>query len=119
MFYQLKCTFLAGYTLYRSDRTGGRSHGGCAVYCRDDLTIIDKLKYSNNCCESQVLEVKELELILMNIYRPPNSPTELYQEILTKCQEVIDETTENENKYAIYAYTHGPVTRSGSCDSTK
>ena len=23
------------------------------------------------------------------------------------------------NKYAIYAYTHGPVTRSGSCDRTK
>ena len=29
-----------GYTLYRSDRLGGRSHGGCAVYSRDDLTII-------------------------------------------------------------------------------
>ena len=32
-----------GYTLYRSDRLGGRSHGGCAVYSRDDLTIIEKL----------------------------------------------------------------------------
>ena len=59
---------IPGYTLYRSDRTGGRTHGGAAVYCRDDLTIVEKFKYSNNYCESQVLEIKELEMILINFY---------------------------------------------------
>ena len=65
---------ITGYTLYRSDRQGGRSHGGCGVYCRDDLTVRELEKYSNNFCESQVIEIKELDLILVNVYRSPNSP---------------------------------------------
>ena len=90
---------IPGYTLYRSDRSGGRTHGGCATYCREDLTVIERASHSNNFCESQVLEVKELELILINIYRPPKSPKETFKETLEKCQESIDEVMDKlENK---------------------
>ena len=82
---------IPGYTLYRSDRQGGRTHGGCAIYCRDDLTVKERAKYSNNFCESQVIELKELDLILVNIYRPPNSPFQLFQDTLEKVQEAINE----------------------------
>ena len=88
---------ISGYNLYRSDRMGGRSHGGCAVYCREDITVIERAKYSNNCCESQVFEVKELELLLINIYRPPNSPLQLFQDTIEKVQETIEEVIEKEN----------------------
>ena len=87
---------ILGYTLYRSDRLGGRSHGGCASYVRDDLTAVEKRKYSNNCCESQILEIKEMDLLLINIYRPPSATKQLFQEVLEKCQQAIDEVLENE-----------------------
>ena len=78
------------YTLYRSDRTGGRTHGGCAVYCKDDLTVTEIFKYSNNCCEIQMLDMKELGIILINCYRPPGTPIQLFEEILIKCQDFIE-----------------------------
>ena len=87
---------ITDYKLYRSDRLGGRTHGGCAVYCRKDITVIERFKYSNNCCECQVLELKELELLLVNVYRPPNAPKDLFEEILQKCQDVIDKIMESE-----------------------
>ena len=91
---------IPGYTLYRSDRQGGRTHGGCGVYCRDNLTVREREKYSNNFCESQVLEFKELDLILVNIYRPPNSPFQLFQDTLNKVQEAINEVSEKDMKAA-------------------
>ena len=86
---------IPGYTLYRSDRLGGRSHGGCAVYCKDDLTVTEILRYSNNCCEIQMLNIKELGLILTNCYRPPGSPLQLFEEILNKCQDSIEKETKS------------------------
>ena len=87
---------ISGYTLYRSDRLGGRTHGGCATYVRNDLTVVERQKFSNNCCESQVLELKELELLIVNIYRPPNTPMQLFEETIRDCQKVIEEVMENE-----------------------
>ena len=87
---------ISGQTLYRSDRLGGRTHGGVAVYVRDDLTVRELFKYSNNCCESIIVEIKELELILITVWRPPNSPKQLFQETLDKCQEIINSEIENE-----------------------
>ena len=80
-----------GYTLYRTDRAGGRSHGGVALYIRSDLTALELVKHSNNYCESQVIEVIELEMLLINIYRPPNSPKQLFEEVLDRCQMALEE----------------------------
>ena len=92
---------ISNYTMYRSDRLGGRSHGGCAIYCREDLTVREIFKYSNNCCESQLLDIKELGVILINCYRPPSTPIQLFQETLDKCQEAIDDLIEKEAKSKI------------------
>ena len=92
---------IPGYTLYRSDRLGGRTHGGCAVYCREDLTVIEKESYSNNCCESQVLEIKQLDMFLVNIYRPPNSPQQLFEDTLQKCQDIIEKAGEAKTLLAL------------------
>ena len=89
---------IQGYNLFRSDRQGGRTHGGVATFIREDITVKECFKYSNNVCESQILEVKELGLTLVNIYRPPNSPSQLFEETLEKCQTSIDEIMESESK---------------------
>ena len=81
---------MEGYTMFRCDREGGRTHGGVAVYVRDDLTTREIMKYSNNYVECQVLEILELEVVLVNIYRPPNSPHQLFVEVLEKCEEALE-----------------------------
>ena len=65
------------------------------MYCRDDLTVTEIFKYSNNYCESQMLEIKELEILLINCYRPPGAPLQLFEETLAKCQETINKVDEN------------------------
>ena len=59
---------------------------------------MEKENYSNNCCESQVIEIKELDLLVVNIYRPPNAPKELFEDTLIKCQEAIDKVLENDEE---------------------
>ena len=42
------------------------------------------------------MEIKELELLLINIYRPPHATKQLFQETLQICQDAIDEVMEKE-----------------------
>ena len=81
---------ILGYTLYRSDRQG-RTHGGTCVYVRDDLAAQLLLSHSNSVCESLVVKVKTLDLILVTIYRPPYSSLEKFRDAIDMCQDVIAE----------------------------
>ena len=58
-------------------------------------------------CESQVLEIRELELLLINIYRPPSAPKQLFEDILNRCQEIIIEVIEKENTKAKTTFGFG------------
>ena len=82
---------IPGYTLYRSDRVG-RTHGGTCVFVRDDLAAQLLLSHSNSVCESLVVKVKTLDLILVSIYRPPDS------EAINVCQDVIAKAMEKDPK---------------------
>ena len=37
------------------------------------------------------MAIKELDMLLVNIYRPPNTPKQLFVEVLERCQEVMEE----------------------------
>ena len=78
---------VSGWVLYRSDRGGGRSHGGCAVYIRNDLTSQMIMTH----CESIGIKIKTLETLVICTYRPPDSPYEYFKEALENCQEAIDQ----------------------------
>ena len=81
-----------GWILYRSDRGGGRSHGGCAVYIRNNLTSQMVMSHSNSYCESIGIKIKTLETLVICTYRPPDSPYEHFKEALENCQEAINQT---------------------------
>ena len=74
--------YIQGYQIYRSDcivkrtKNCGRERGGVAVYLRDDLTPLTKtiLKYSNGAVEVLVLHVKQLNAVLIVVYRHPDDP---------------------------------------------
>ena len=36
-------------------------------------------------------------MLVINIYRPPNSPKQLFEETLAKCQDVLDSVIERED----------------------
>ena len=61
------------------------------------LIISMRFPMYNHYCESQTIEIKELELTLVNIYRPPKTPRQLFYETLERTQKIIDETVDNEN----------------------
>ena len=83
---------IPGWTLYRTDRGGGRTHGGCAVYLRNDLTSELVLQHSNSVCESIGIRIKTLETLLLCTYRPPGTKFEEFEEALDQVQETINET---------------------------
>ena len=83
------------YTLFRSDRAG-RSHGGVAINIRNYLAATTILKDSNSYCDSLVIEIHKLNLILINIYRPPKCPKILFNQTLQTIK-VLLENIESEN----------------------
>ena len=80
---------IPGYTLYRSDRVG-RTHGGTCIYTRDDLATQLLVSHSNGVCETLVLKVKTLDLILVSIYRPPDSSLKEFGEAIQVCKDTIE-----------------------------
>ena len=74
--------YIQGYQIYRSDcnvkrtKNCGRERGGVAVYLRNDLTPLTKtlLKYSNGAVEVLILHVKQLNAVLIIVYRHPDDP---------------------------------------------
>ena len=72
---------IQGYYIFRSDRVG-RSHGGVVTYARKDMVVKTELKDSNSYCDSLILHIPQKNLVLVNIYRPPNCPEILFSQTL-------------------------------------
>ena len=89
---------IEGWSLYRSDRGPGKSHGGVAIYLRNDLIGQLVAVHSNSQCETLVVKVKTLNLLLMCVYRPPDSTVENFGESMKICQKSIDDVTEKDTK---------------------
>ena len=88
---------IAGYNLYRADREE-RTHGGCAVYVREELTSSLVAAHSNSVCETLVVRVRPLDTLLVCQYRPPNCKFDDFSEALSVAQDAIDATMKEESK---------------------
>ena len=82
---------LKNYTLYRSDRVG-RSHGGVCTYVRNDLAAEIILKDSNSYCDTLVLKVHQLNLFLINVYRPPGCKSQLFIQTVESLRNLLKNT---------------------------
>ena len=87
-----------GWSLYRADRGPGKSHGGVAIYLRNDLIGQLVTAHSNSQCETLVVKVKTLNLLLMCVYRPPDATSENFGESINICQKAIEDVTEKDPK---------------------
>ena len=89
---------IEGWSLYRADRGPLKSHGGVAIYLRNDLIGQLVSVHSNNQCETLVVKIKTLNLLLMCVYRPPDATVENFGESMEMCQRAIDDVTEKDPK---------------------
>ena len=88
---------IPGYALFRSDRES-RTHGGTCIYVRNDLATQVLACHSNSVCETLVLKVKTLDLILVSVYRPPDSSLKHFREAIDICKNSIDKAMEQDPK---------------------
>ena len=80
------------YDVIRSDRTQ-RKQGGVALYLHHTITVDDTNKFSDNYTESVMTYLKKSKLIIIVIYRAPNTPSASFR----KCLHSV-ETFINKNK---------------------
>ena len=79
---------IKNYTLFRSDRQG-RTHGGVCTYVRRDLATSVILKDSNSYCDTLILRIHQLNLLLITFYRPPKCPSILFMQSLQTIKQMI------------------------------
>jgi len=72
--------------MYRCDRKG-RSHGGVIAYIDDSYTCTELMNSSNQFCSSLCINILQLNIILVVIYRPPNSPLSSFNEMIMELQQ--------------------------------
>ena len=74
--------------------------GGCLTITSYPLPINKLLQYSNGVCELQITWINPTNILLINIYRPPDSSLAKFNDIILKVTIVLDETEkENPNIY--------------------
>ena len=67
------------YTAYRSDRKT-REGGGVIINIRSDFGVKSVARHTNSYCYSLGLFIPDLQLVLINVYRPPVCATEKFKE---------------------------------------
>ena len=88
------------FSLHRCDRDTAydlddeyqlKSHGGCLILTSPEYVSSKKLSFSNGNCSILAVEIPELHLHQIVIYRPPppNSSLRKFQEILQKLREFL------------------------------
>ncbi len=82
---------IPNFVPYRTDRPKEKKKGGVITYVDSHFAARTKVLHSesNLYTESQVLYIKDIDWVYINIYRPPACPTNKFIDQLTKIREVI------------------------------
>ena len=89
-------TQMKNYIGFRADRTIGRKNWGVITYMYIKATeAVDAeqlIAISNSCVEYQLIHMKKSNIVIINVYRPPDCPTEKFisplNELSTKLLEI-------------------------------
>ena len=79
-----------GYSLYRSDRLI-RKCGGVCAFIRDDISAECIGTYDNGVCELLVLKVHSLNVVLVLLYRPPDTKIAEFTPALSELDKILGE----------------------------
>ena len=83
---------MQNYTIFRQDRTLGTKKGGVMIYIRNDLALntIELAGGSRGNCEYQIIHLADSNLLLINMYRPPNAKLDDFKGQMEEINHVID-----------------------------
>ena len=87
------------FEVYRSDRRAPRKCGGVAVFTHQSMKIREsKIKrFSNSTCELLILEVEDLNLHIVTIYRPPDTTCDKFQPCLSEVEQYLKQISSSGN----------------------
>ena len=77
------------YNIFRADRPV-RRQGGVAIYSHHTFNLENMETFSNNYCDCALAYNKQNNLIIIAIYRPPDTPTKKFEECLQRIQKYKD-----------------------------
>ena len=82
---------IQNYVPFRTDRSDQRKNGGVITYIHNELAVSTDMLFSesNSYTEAQILHIQDVNMIFINIYRPPACPTTKFLEPLKKIQDVL------------------------------
>ena len=89
---------IPNYILYRADRDASRTHGGCAMWVRCDLTSQQVVSHSNAWVETLIVKIKTFDTLVIVNYRPPDCSTDKFDQALKICQTTINMTMKEDSK---------------------
>ena len=69
---------MKNYIGFRADRTLGRKNGGVITYIKatEAVDAEQLIKKSSSYVEYQLIHMKKRNIVIINVYRPPDCPTE-------------------------------------------
>ena len=82
--------WIPNYNLYRTDRKN-RSGGGVALYIKDTLICTELLSYTDDVCEVLIIKIKNIDLIIVLIYKPPDTTKDQFDNMIQKIRTTLDE----------------------------
>jgi len=85
---------IQGYGLVRGDRVA-RSQGGVIIYYQDHLSATKSQCFSNKVCEIAMTFIAQLKVIVVAIYRPPNTELAVFQEALSQIDQYLHKNAAN------------------------
>ena len=85
---------MKNYVGFRADRTLGRKNEGVITYIKatEAVDAEQLIAKSNSCVEYQLIHMKKSNIVIINVYRPPDCLTEKFScplnELRTKLLEI-------------------------------
>ena len=79
---------MEGFNIVWRDRNG-RTGGGVCVYLKQSVSHKFLLSYCNSTCEVLIVKIREPEVILVMMYRPPNASTSAFNDIIKRSENTI------------------------------
>lgn len=95
-----------GYNIYRKDRVG-RSHGGVAIYIKENVNSKVRTEFSNGVCEylNVDLDIGGTNIEISALYRPPDTKFEEFNETI---KFILDHTSSTMNETILFGDLNFP-----------
>ena len=81
---------IKNYNLQRADRLANRKGGGVSVYSHDSIAISCVETFSDKHCQAVLLYNETHNVIVVGVYRPPDTPLVSFTNLMIKIQDFIN-----------------------------